>query len=198
MYKLVYFLLFSAIIITPVFSQEITTDKPIVVIDTAKTKKHSPKKAAILSAILPGAGQIYNKKNWYWKTPVIIAGFGILGYLAQQNWANHKHFKNAYIVRTDTLDYTYDIYDETSPFIKTGDIIRSEEALLSIQESYRKDFELTVICLTLWFVLNILDASVEAHLFNFDVSSDLSLQWSPDIRMQAQNPQLGLKLNIRL
>lgn len=131
------------------------------------TKYHSPKKAAILSAALPGAGQIYNKK--YWKVPVIYAGAAGLVYSFQFNHSRYIKYRNAYKYRIDDDASTVDDY--------IG--VYSDENLNNLQKYYHRYRDLTVIGFAVVYALNIIDASVDAHLFTFDVSDDLSMNVQP-------------------
>jgi hypothetical protein len=131
---------------------------------------HSAKKATIMSACLPGLGQAYNKK--YWKIPVIYAGFGVLTYFMIQNGTEYRNFREAYnIVATGdsaNFDNTY--------------VVRYNYNITSLQEGrnyYRHNLELTYILSGLLYILNIIDASVDANLYNFDVSDDLTLRFEP-------------------
>lgn len=76
--------------------------------DTVKEKVHSPKKAAIMSAVIPGLGQIYNRK--YWKPPIIYAGAAAIYYFAHFNTKYYKEFRDAYIARVDDDSTTIDPY----------------------------------------------------------------------------------------
>src|ERR1035438_5530514 len=69
--------------------------------DSVMEKKHSPTKATIMSAVLPGLGQVYNKK--YWKVPVIYVGFGILTYFIVTNAQEYNAYKGAYTEKTDSI-----------------------------------------------------------------------------------------------
>lgn len=131
---------------------------------------HSAKKATIMSACLPGLGQAYNKK--YWKIPIIYTGFGVLTYFMIQNGTEYRNFREAYnIVATgDTANFD------------NSYVVRYDENLTSLQEGrnyYRHNLELTYILTGLLYVLNIIDASVDANLYNFDVSDDLTLRFEP-------------------
>ncbi len=144
---------------------------------------HSPKKAAIYSAILPGWGQAYNKK--YWKIPLIYVGFGTIGYFIGWNNKNYKVLKLAYSDLTDDDDstnsyldldaakyYNLDNPDERNKF-KNG--------LNKQQNYYRRNRDLLIISIVGFYGLNIIDASVDAHLFDFDISEDLSFNWQPSM-----------------
>jgi len=128
---------------------------------------HSPRKAAIYSAVLPGWGQIYNKK--YWKLPIIYAGFVGLGYLVKVNHDDYKTYKNAYSMRLDGDSTTIDDYVD----------VYSQEDLVTLKDFYRRNRDLSAIGMGLLYVLNVLDAAVDAHLFHFSVSDELTLHVVP-------------------
>jgi len=156
--------------------------------DTSFVKTHSPKKASIFSAVCPGLGQAYNKK--YWKIPVIYVGFGVLGYFAVTNNNEYKIYKEAYNLRTDNDSTTIDNYSNYSA-----------DNLLTIKNYYRKNLELTVIISAALYILNIVDASVDAHLYDFDISDDLSMKIEPILinpSYASRKPNPGLKLTLTL
>jgi hypothetical protein len=130
-------------------------------------KYHSPKKAALFSAVLPGAGQVYNKK--WWKVPVIYAGAGALAYSFQFNQKKYITYRTAYKYRIDDDASTVDDY--------VGKY--SDDNLNTLQKYYHRYRDLTIIGFAALYTLNIIDASVDAHLFTFDVSDDLSLNLHP-------------------
>jgi len=136
---------------------------------TIKNVKHSPKKAALLSAVLPGAGQVYNKK--YWKLPIIYAGTAGLVYSFQFNQSRYVKYRDAYKYRIDNDVSTTDNY--------IG--IYSDDNLNTLQKYYHRYRDLTVIGFAALYALNIIDASVDAHLFTFDVSDDLSMKIEPTL-----------------
>ena len=142
-----------------------TIKKEAIVIDSIKSTvtikkgvKHSPRKAALLSTILPGAGQVYNKK--YWKVPVIYAGAAGLAYSFQFNQSRYVKYRDAYKFRIDGDATTTDDY--------IG--LYSDDNLNTLQKYYHRYRDLTVIGFVALYALNIIDASVDAHLFTFDVS----------------------------
>ncbi|MPM52641.1 hypothetical protein SDC9_99401 [bioreactor metagenome] len=137
-------------------------------IDDTSVVVHSPKKATIMSACLPGLGQAYNRK--YWKIPVIYSGLGGTGYSILWNNNKYQTFRKAYIARTDTLDSTTDNFPRYSA-----------ANLLDLRNYYRHNLELSVIIFSAIYVLNIVDASVDAHLYDFDISDDLSLSVQPSL-----------------
>jgi hypothetical protein len=136
-------------------------------------KMSAPKKAALLSAVLPGLGQAYNKK--YWKIPVLYAGGATLGYFISFNNKNYKRFKKAVIIRNEGK--IKDEFAETYPNI---------EQLRTGREFYRRNRDLLVIVSAFTYLLNIADATVDAHLATFDVSDDLALRVRPS-QMNVEN-----------
>ena len=136
-------------------------------------KEHSAKKAAIMSAILPGAGQVYNGK--WWKVPIVYAGFGGIGYLAVSNYSSYRTYLTAYKIKTGNLE------EGVTPSEHELQLSQSYQTsqLQSYKESYRRDFELYCIIMAAWYGLNIVDAIVDGHLYTYDVGDDLSLHIDP-------------------
>lgn len=167
-------------------AQIITEADTIVPLQEAapKEKIHSPRKATIYSAILPGLGQIYNKK--YWKVPIVYIGFGAIGYFIGWNNDNYQFNKKAYNHLVDDNDNTnafleieaikyYDLENATSRR-------NFEDGLLKRRDYYRRNRDLLIISMAGFYGLQIIDASVDAHLFNFDISDDLTLNWQPSMQ----------------
>lgn len=157
--------------------------------ETKEKKPHSPKLATLLSAVAPGAGQIYNRK--YWKLPIIYGAFGGLIYSAVWNHGKFRTFKDAYLIRIDDDPNTIDQFEGQY----------SDDNLRTIQSDYRRNRDLSYIFIGVFYALNIIDAAVDAHLFDFNVDEDLSLQIKPVIEpidyQQAQVYGLGLTLRLR-
>jgi hypothetical protein len=154
--------------------------------DTIAKKTHSPKMAAAMSAIVPGLGQAYNKK--YWKVPVIYAGLGGMAYAVLINRSQYLNYVNAYKARKDTDPTTIDPYDG----------IYSDSDLLVLKDAYRGYMELSYVGLAAIYVLNIIDASVDAHLFTFDVSDNLSMNIQPAfIPGHKTRPVSGFTFSVR-
>ena len=158
---LIFFLFSFSLVSQTADSTKKKIDPPIVVL-------HSPKKAAIMSAILPGLGQVYNKK--YWKPPVLYIGFAALGYAVAYNNKLYRSYRDAYIERVDNDPTTIDIKYQK---------VYTDANLVTLQDYYHRYRDLAFVGCTVLYVLNIIDASVDAHLFYFDVSDNLSLQISP-------------------
>lgn len=122
-----------------------------------------PKKAAIMSAALPGLGQAYNKK--YWKIPILYAGFGVAAWYLRDNLQNIQFYRNELIAITN--DPTLD---------PTGQLRQQFQANMDLYYEWR---DLSYIALAAIYILQIVDASVDAHLFYFDVSEDISMRVKP-------------------
>lgn len=144
---------------------------------SAKAKKpHSPQTATIMSACLPGLGQIYNGK--WWKVPIVYAGLGGLGYMAYSNYSEYRSYLHAYEYKTGDLpEGTTLNYHETDLANRY-----TESQLQTYKESYRRDFELYTIITVAWYGLNILDACVDGHLYTYDISDDLSFNIDPYLK----------------
>jgi hypothetical protein len=158
---------------------------------------HSPKKATIYSAILPGLGQAYNKK--YWKIPLIYIGFGTIGYFIDWNNDNYQFNKLAYVHLTDD-DPETDIFMEIEAvqyydLNKPSHFQNFKDGLQKRQDYYRRNRDLLIISMVGFYGLNIIDASVDAHLFNFDISDDLTFNWQPT--MMNINNNLVYCINFR-
>ncbi len=142
--------------------------------DNIETKeKHNPKKATIYSAVLPGLGQAYNKK--YWKMPIIYAGIGTIFYFAKTNGNEYRDYRQAYDYKTGTnTDVSSDIIIIANKY--------SAENLITLRDYYRRNVELSWIIMTLWYGLNIIDATVDAHFFEYDIGDDLTLKVEPTLQ----------------
>lgn len=134
--------------------------------DTSKQKLHSPKKATWMSAVLPGLGQAYNKK--YWKIPVIWTGLGGLSYSIVFNHNKYVTYRDAYKFRIDNDSTTIDNF----PLFSTN-------YLQTLKNTYRRNMELSVVLTIALYAINIIDATVDAHLYDFDVSDDISFNIKP-------------------
>ena len=141
----------------------------------------SPRKAAILSSVLPGLGQIYNKR--YWKVPIIYAGLLTSTYYINENNIQYKRYKNAYLKRLDNNPNNDDFVGEYS----SGD-------LLILKDFYRRNREISILCFLGTYIINILDASVDSHLFDYDISEDISLQIKPTSTANLNGLSLTLNL----
>ena len=147
----------------------------------------SAKKASIYSALIPGYGQYYNKK--YWKIPIVYASIGTAFFIGKWNQNKYLIYKEAFQFRTDQDETTIDDFEN----------IYSEANLVTIKNYHRKNRDLAYIISAGFYLLNIIDASVDAHLFNFSVNEDISLNVQPSMMHSNLNfnPALSLTLNFK-
>lgn len=143
----------------------------------AVKKKHSPTKATLMSLALPGLGQCYNKK--YWKVPIIYGGFAALTYGVVFNHTEYGRFKTAYGYRVDDDSLSVDEFNG----------LVSDAELISNVDYYRRNRDLCYIGIGLLYVMNLIDAAVDAHLYDFDVSDNLSMRIQPELRDMGYNRQ---------
>ena len=125
----------------------------------------SPAKAAFYSAVLPGLGQAYNKK--YWKIPIVYGALGSGIYFYQSNNTNFNRARTAFKLRINEKPDEFDGLN--------GNIFLSKDALISAQKSYKKDRDLSLLVTIGLYVLQIVEASVNAHLLQHNVDSNLSV-----------------------
>lgn len=156
------------------------------------TLAHSPKKAAIRSAIVPGLGQIYNKK--YWKLPIVYGALGTCAGVFLFNLGSYKDTKFAYKVKYNMRVFRTDSALYSS--IKTNLKPLSEESLRFYRNQYRRDIDYSALFFLILWGLNVVDASVDAHLKSFDVSPELSLKFKPGYSDLARTNGLSLVLKI--
>lgn len=151
-----------------------------------KIKKHSPKTATILSLCLPGAGQVYNKKSWWWKVPVIFGVGGSLLYGGIFYQQQYNDFRAAYIERlnygTNTSAY-YNRYQTPT--------------LQVIRDSYRDARDQCYVWFVVVYALQVLDAAVEAHFIDFNMNENVSLKIQPQMNMVGLNYTTGLQVTLK-
>ncbi|PCH93504.1 MAG: hypothetical protein COB85_06910 [Bacteroidetes bacterium] len=159
------------------------------------TKTHSPKVASIMSAILPGLGQAYNKK--YWKIPIIYAGLAGLTYSVVENNKKYERFREAFILRADLDSTTIDIYDQQ---LVNGEDKYSQAQLEYFKNLYHRRRDLSIIFTGVLYLLNVIDAAVDAHFFTYDISDDLSLNFQPEYHWMgySADPYIGGRLSLKL
>ena len=179
----------------------ITADTVVKETKTAKPNKDKklsrPAKAAIMSACLPGLGQIYNRK--WWKVPIVYAGLGGIGYFSYRNFSEYRSYLHAYEYKTGDLPEGVTLTDYETQLANKY----AEGQLQTYKESYRRNFELFTILTVAWYGLNIIDAVVDGHLYTYDISDDLSLSVDPYVRQQMETPikipqyaQVGLSFQL--
>lgn len=156
------------------------------------TKKvYVPRTAALRSAILPGLGQIYNRK--YWKVPIVYGALGTTALVFRFNVKGYNRIRFTYniLFAKDTARYK-EVDADLKPYITynaLGD-------LRLLRNEYRKNIDYSVLVFMLFWALNIVDATVDAHLKGFDVTSDLSMKIKPDLNNGLRTPGVSLAFDL--
>jgi hypothetical protein len=153
----------------------------------------APSKAAFYSAILPGLGQIYNKR--YWKVPIVYGAIGTGIYVYSYNNTQYKSARNAFKRRLAGFedDDFFDINgDGQGPDV-------SDEALQDAQERTQRDRDLALVITIAMYALNIIDANVDAHLKQYNVDDNLSVDFKPylDLNPLTNRPNYGMALVVK-
>jgi hypothetical protein len=156
--------------------------------DTVKKVRSIASKAALKSALLPGLGQIYNKK--YWKLPLVYGAlaFPISTFNYNRTWYRKTRFAYATRINKDTANFL-SIDAELQPL--------SSSSLKLYRNEFRKNMDFSVIGLLLLWGLNVVDATVDGHLRTFDISDDLSLKVKPVISNNLSTGGISLTLNVK-
>lgn len=149
--------------------------------EVKKLFEPNPKKAGMYASILPGSGQFYNRQ--YWKVPIVYAILGTAGFFIKYNYDKYTEYRKAYISRLDATSA-----NDLLPLYQISDIKR-------LQDSYRKDLDVIVLLTSVAYAAQILDAVASAHLKNFDISPDISMNVQPVI--QSNYAGLGLVVNFK-
>src|ERR1700730_8034562 len=139
---------------------------PPKAIDSFVKKKHDPHKATLYSAILPGLGQVYNKK--YWKVPIVYAAIGIPAYtyFYNKSWYQKTSYALAVLVNGSYItspDSLKKVDPRLLPFMWSG----GSNSLINYRNEFRKDQDYSALIFLLFWGLNVLDATVDAHLKDF-------------------------------
>ena len=156
------------------------------------SKKRSPAgTAALLSAVFPGAGQVYNKK--YWKLPLVYGALAFPTYTFIDNlkWFQRTRFAFNVLSAKDTARYK-DVYVRLQPLVERGD----RSGLQNYRNEFRRNVDYSVLAFILIWGLNVVDATVDAHLKDFNITDDLSLQIKPGYLPVANTAGIGIVLNI--
>ena len=158
----------------------------------------NPKKAMWLALVIPGGGQIYNRK--YWKLPIVYGGF--IGCLYAMNWNNnmYKDYSQAYLDLTDKDPTTqsYNLFLHLGTKIDDSNKSRYEDIFKKRVDKFRRWRDLSFFVLLGVYALSVIDAYVDAELSNFDISKDLSLKVEPTIlkNHSSNNPIDGSSLGL--
>ncbi|MDC6406953.1 MULTISPECIES: DUF5683 domain-containing protein [Maribacter] len=180
---------------TDSISNALSTD--VLIMDDSLTVKKTrninplaPSKAAFYSAVLPGLGQIYNKR--YWKVPLVWGAIGGSVYAYTWNNDNYKRFRTAFKRRQ--AGFTDDEFNGEGvfPFLDDGDLENQ-------QERFQRDRDLWLVLSIVAYSLNIIDANVDAHLKQFNIDNNLALDFEPylDLNAVTNNPTYGMALTIK-
>ena len=174
----------------------IAQQKPAPVTESTKSKsqakdslkKFNPRVATFRSAVLPGWGQIYNKK--YWKLALIYPALGITTGVFFYNLNTYKELRQAYIYKSDSIASN----DVLIPDKFKG---LSAESLRSYRNEFRQNIDYTVLVFLVFWGLNVIDATVDAHLKAFDVSSDISMRLKPGYNPLTNTSGLALVFSLK-
>ncbi|MGE4585840.1 MAG: DUF5683 domain-containing protein [Mangrovibacterium sp.] len=173
--------------------QEKSTEPVDTIKQKPEIKEHSAHKATLLS-LIPGAGQIYNKK--YWKLPLVYGGFGALFYAISWNHGYYKDYKEAYIDISDddpeTTAYLDLDIEGVWDFDDPSQVQLFTTRLKKAKNSARRYRDLCIIGSVAFYALTIIDATVDAHLFGFDISDDLTMSWIPQPAYAMDKPVMGI------
>lgn len=177
--------------------------------DTVQTKKSKKRqewlpnstRATWLATIIPGAGQIYNRK--YWKLPIIYGGLAACVYALNWNNQTYKDYSQAYLDIMDNNPNTNSFLDFTkNTNLSESDLERLKTLLKNGKDKFRRNRDLSIFVMIGVYALSIIDAYVDAELSNFDISKDLSFKIEPTIindnysRFNRGN-SLGLQCSIK-
>jgi hypothetical protein len=172
----------------------------------AKTVKHKPQKdplkATMFAVVCPGLGQIYNRK--YWKIPLVYIGFGAVIYTAGINSKYYTEYMQAYQDFTDTNPLTkrYEKLIREAP-IEYDRVLHPDkyqlykEQMLRMIDYYKRYRDLSYIGIAGWYLISILDANVDASLYNYDISNNLNITLVP-IQMSLPGGFVGAGLSVDL
>jgi hypothetical protein len=174
-------------------------EQGIIIKDSVSFKKAkkefnplAPSKAAFYSAILPGMGQVYNKR--YWKVPIVLGAVGGSIYMYTYNNDNYQRFRTAFKRRQAgfTDDEFYDLNNGILPSLDNADLEYQ-------QERFQSDRDLWLVVAIGMYALNIVDANVDAHLQQFNIDDDLSIDFEPyfDFNQVTNSPNYGMAVIIK-
>jgi hypothetical protein len=168
-------------------TQDTSARKNILALDTSALK-YNPKVATFRSAVLPGWGQAYNKK--YWKIPIVYGALGTTAYIFFYNLKTYKVLRQAIIYRSDTIVSNDVLVDPRFRPLSTESIRRNRSV-------FRQNVDYSVLAFIILWGLNVVDATVDAHLKAFDVSSDLSLRIKVGKSQLANTTGFSLVLSLK-
>jgi hypothetical protein len=171
------------------------TGKDSVVV---KKKVHSPRQATIRSLIIPGWGQIYNKK--YWKVPLVYGAIGFPAYLFTYNkkWYNKTKYALSIIANNrytgqDAADSIAKVDPQLRIFVEQKEL----GSLVNYRNEFRRDMDYAILFTILMWGLNVVDATVDGHLRGFDVSDELTLKVRPALIANTMTPGVSVVVSLK-
>lgn len=157
-------------------------------IDSAILKRFNPRKATFRSAVFPGWGQFYNKK--YWKIPIVWGGLGIATSAFFYNLKTYKQLRTAVILLSDTIPSNDSLVDPRFRLLGVN-------SLRTYRNEYRQNIDYSVLAFLIIWGLNVVDATVDAHLKAFDISPDLTMKITPSLHSYFNGPGLSLVFSLK-
>ena len=147
----------------------------------------NPKKAALFSLIIPGTGQMYNKR--WWKVPLVYGAMGGMGFVIDYNQSRYRRLRTALDLERLGQDHEF-----------TGTALGNVNSLRTLRDRFDKDTQLAYFAFFLAYTLQAMEAFVDAHLRTFDISDDLGMRLKPqmDYVSPLGQPTLGIGLSIPL
>jgi hypothetical protein len=188
--KWIFFLLIIFLANENILAQEDSLLIPVLHVKKDTVLTFNPKKAIIRSAIIPGWGQITNKKIW--KVPLVYGALGTTAFLFRRNIIQYRESKSAYILATDNDPSNDDQIKQ--PYYSVKD---QPERIKEFRNAVRQNVDYCVVFFVLVWGLNVADAAVDAHLKSFDVSDDLSIQFKAGYSPMARTNGLSLVMTIK-
>lgn len=175
-----------------------------VVIDSV-LRVHSPRTAAIRSAIIPGWGQVYNKK--YWKLPLVYGALGTTAYIFFDNLKTYRDLRFTYAAKykASLPPFNPNFPDRPGPYQDSTDYFKIKSRYINLdlqflrynRDEFRRNIDYSVLVFILFWGLQVVDATVDAHLKSFDVSPDLSFKMKPGYSALAQTNGVSLVLQFK-
>ena len=172
----------------------VTADDSPYGLEGKKEFNPSPERAVWMSALLPGLGQVYNRR--YWKLPIIVGGFMGLGYATSWNNRMLNDYTQAYRDLTDSDPSTKSYMNFFPPNTREEDLDKAwlTSVMQTRRDYYRRNRDLCIIFCVGMYLLCMVDAYVDASLAHFDITPDLSIDWSPAMMVNpARKVSVGLQ-----
>ena len=180
-------------------TDSIVTPKKVKVPRDWSTWRPDPKKALWLAMVIPGGGQIYNRK--FWKLPIFYGGFVGCIYALRWNGQMYKDYSQAYLDIMDDNPQTesYNQFLHLGMKIDASNMERYKQIFKSRKDKYRRWRDLSFFCLLGVYAVSIIDAYVDAEMSNFDISRDLSMKVRPTVMSTptSSNPLVSSSVGVQ-